>query len=195
MHQPKFDEVRDLIDQQRYEEARTLLKTIDHPLTQKWQERIDEADPNALSPSEQQERRVLARDVYLKEWMRQERSIARWSGFALFAFAIYLWQFETVFWAFSPGFLVQLTPLLVIGGGAYIIWMVQDRDRLRRHILNMNPDDLRKVSLVLIPSAALLTLLTIVMGNTAQFFVAGFLISIGFINLWRANQAAALNQI
>lgn len=195
MHQPKFDEVRELIDQQRYEEARLLLQQIDHPLAEKWRERVDEADPDALNPTEQQAQRVLARDAYLREWMRRERIIARWTGFALAAFAIYLWQYETVFWAFSPDFVVRFLPLLVAVGSGYVIWSVQDKARLRRHILAMNPDDLRKVSAVLIPSAALLTLLTLVMGNRAQFFVAGFLVAIGVINLWRANRAADLKRL
>jgi hypothetical protein len=56
----------------------------------------------------------------------------------------------------------------------------------------MQPGELRKVSWVLIPSAGLLTLLTMVMGNRAQFVVAAFLVVIGGLNLWRAAQAERL---
>ncbi|MBC8170736.1 MAG: hypothetical protein H7X77_03665 [Anaerolineae bacterium] len=38
-------------------------------------------------------------------------------------------------------------------------------------------------------------LLTLVMGNRAQFFVAGFLVAIGLINQWRAKQAARLKML
>lgn len=192
MHQPKFDEVRDLIDQQRYDEARALLATIDHPLTEKWLDRIDESDPTALTPSQRQIERQQARESHLRQWMKQERRIARWTGMALFAFAFYLWQFETVFWVFSPGLIVQLMPLLVFVAGAYLIWNVHDPKRLKGQILRMHPDELRKVSWVLMPSAGLLTLLTIVMGNRAQFVVAAFLVVIGGLNLWRAAQAERL---
>jgi hypothetical protein len=193
MHQHKFDEVRDLIDQQRYDEARALLVTIDHPLTEKWLNRIDEADPTALTPTQRQVERQAARETHLQLWMKQERRIARWTGMALFAFAFYLWQFETVLWVFSPGLFVQMMPLLVAAAGAYLMWNVHDSKRLRRQILRMQSGELRKVSWVLIPSAGLLTLLTMVMGNRAQFAVAAFLVVIGGLNLWRAAQAEHLN--
>jgi hypothetical protein len=127
MHQPKFDEVRELIDQQRYNEARALLASIDHPLREKWLDRIDEFDPTALTPSQRQIERQEAREAHLRLWMKQERRIARWTGVALFAFAFYLWQFETVLWVFSPGLIVQLMPLLVIAAGVYLMWNVHDQ--------------------------------------------------------------------
>lgn len=193
MHQQKFDAVRNLIDQQRYDEARALLAAIDHTLTQKWLDRIDEADPSALlKPTERQIERQQSRETRLRVWMKQERRIARWTAIALFTFGVYLWQFETVFWAFSPDLMVRLLPLLIFASGAYLIWNVSDEARLRRQILRMNPAELRHVGWVLIPSAGLLTLLTIAMGNTAQFFVAAFLMVIGGLNLWRAGKAQSL---
>ncbi len=193
---PEFDTVRDLIDAGQYREARALLDTLgEHPLVEKWRERIELSDPEALSPTERQAARVLARDRYLRAWMRAERRIARYSGVFLLGFALYLWQFETVFWLFSPDLLVRLLPLLVAAAGGYVIWSVADDVRLRRHILNMNPDDLNKVSLILLPTAGLLALLTLSMGNTAQFSMAAFLVVIGGLNLWRAARMRDFNRL
>jgi hypothetical protein len=192
MHQQKFDAMRELIDQQRYDEARALLQTIDHPLSQKWLDRLDEADPAALSPSERQLQRQQEREAHIRQWMEQERRIARSTALALFVFAVYLWQFETVFWSLSPDLVVRLLPALVFGAGVYLIWNVRDDKRLRGQIVRMKAGELRNVSYVLLPSAGLLTLLTLVAGNTAQFFVAAFLVAISILNLWRAAQAQKL---
>ncbi|MBC8100879.1 MAG: hypothetical protein H7Y11_15675, partial [Armatimonadetes bacterium] len=116
-------------------------------------------------------------------------------GTALIAFAGYLTLFETVVWSFSPELLVRGLPIIVFGAGVYVVWNTQSDRRLRHHIARMNPDELRNISAVLIPTAGLLALLTVIMGNFAQFFFAGLLVVLGFLNLWRAAQTQVARRL
>lgn len=45
MSKAKFDAAKELIDEKRYDEARALLKTIDHPTAAKWLDRLDVIAP------------------------------------------------------------------------------------------------------------------------------------------------------
>lgn len=45
MSKAKFDAARELIAEGRYDEARSLLRTMDHPSAQKWLAKLDEIDP------------------------------------------------------------------------------------------------------------------------------------------------------
>jgi hypothetical protein len=141
---------------------------------------------------EQQMSALATREAHLRLWMKQERQIARWTGAGLIGFALYLWLFDTVLWAFSPALMVKLLPLVVAAGGAYLIWNVQDDLRLRKHILRMRADELRRVSGALIPAAGALTIFTLTLGNPAQVFVAAMLVIVGVLNLWRAAKVQGL---
>ncbi len=195
MYQAEFDEVRDLIEQERYDEARMLLKTIDHPLREKWLIRLEEANPLALTPLDREMQLEHQRERLIQDWVRREKQIGVLTGGALVLFAVYLRLVENVFWLFSPDLVVNLLPPLVLAAGLYVVWLTRKEARLRQHILKMNPTELRNVSAVLLPSAGLITLVTLVMGNTAQFFAAGSLIVVAILNYWRAVRAEELRDL
>jgi hypothetical protein len=46
----KFEAAREFIKEKRYAEARTILKTIDHPTATEWLQKIDRLDPPGSSP-------------------------------------------------------------------------------------------------------------------------------------------------
>lgn len=45
MSKAKFDAAKELIDEKRYDEARALLRTIDHPTAAKWLDKLDVIAP------------------------------------------------------------------------------------------------------------------------------------------------------
>src|SRR4051794_17202967 len=45
MSKAKFEAAKELIDEKRYDEARTILKTIDHPTAAKWLNKLDAIAP------------------------------------------------------------------------------------------------------------------------------------------------------
>lgn len=190
MYQSQFDQVRDLIEQEEYEAARILLSQIDHPLAKKWLARVDQSDP--IAAPERERMRKLARELFLMRWITQERWVARGVGGFLLAFAVYLWRFETVFGVFTSPFAVAILPWLVLGAGLLTLWNGRDPRWLRRQILRMNADELRKMSTILIPSMLLMLLITIYTGNNAQIFATVFILAIGVLNLWRAGKTEQL---
>ena len=52
MAREKLVRARELIEQQRYAEARTILLSIDHPVAQKWLDRLDEIAPEEVIVTE-----------------------------------------------------------------------------------------------------------------------------------------------
>lgn len=55
MSKAKFAAVKELIDEKKFDEARTLLKTIDHPVAQEWIDKLDKiAPPPTYRPVEPQ---------------------------------------------------------------------------------------------------------------------------------------------
>ncbi|MCU0498428.1 MAG: hypothetical protein MUF87_13840 [Anaerolineae bacterium] len=192
-YQSQFDQVRDLIEQEEYEAARLLLSQMDHPLAQKWLARVDQVDP--IGAPERDRMRKLAREMFLTRWITQESWVSRGVGGALIGLAIYLWRVETVFGALTSQFAVMVFPWFVMGAGLLTLWNGRDPRWLRRQILRMNADELRKVSTILIPSMFLILLVTIQAGNSAQIFATMFILVIGILNLWRAGKTEQLKNL
>ncbi len=51
MSRAKFEAARELIQAKQYEEARALLKTIDHPMATEWIDKIDALSPQEKGPA------------------------------------------------------------------------------------------------------------------------------------------------
>lgn len=49
MSKAKFDAAKELIKEKQYDEARAILKTIDHPTAREWEARIDKLSPGSSS--------------------------------------------------------------------------------------------------------------------------------------------------
>ena len=45
MSKAKFAAAKELIAEKKYAEARSLLKTIDHPMARQWEEQLNKIDP------------------------------------------------------------------------------------------------------------------------------------------------------
>ena len=45
MSKAKFAAAKELIEEKKYVEARSLLKTIDHPTAREWEKKLDKIDP------------------------------------------------------------------------------------------------------------------------------------------------------
>src|SRR5690349_15150158 len=53
MSKAKFAAAKELIDEKKYDEARAILKTIDHPAARDWETRLDKiAPPVSYKPPE-----------------------------------------------------------------------------------------------------------------------------------------------
>lgn len=50
MSKAKFAAAKELIDEKRYDEARNILKTIDHPTAREWEAKLDRIAPLASIP-------------------------------------------------------------------------------------------------------------------------------------------------
>lgn len=100
----KFLAAKELIQEHKYDEARGILKTINHPTAKKWLRRIDELDPPFPEPaprrkSEQKFEKSVEQEKYYKRENRRARRRAKAFG----ADSILRGIGVLVLWAFFSG--------------------------------------------------------------------------------------------
>lgn len=115
MSEAKFDAVRELISQQRYDEARILLRTIDHPEAQAWLNELDAMHPPPYSPEiySEEERSHSHRAGNVTDGIFLIAS----AGLCFFAFALFAFSRDV-----STGFAWFFIP---VGIGALIAGIYQ----------------------------------------------------------------------
>lgn len=116
MSDAKLQAARELIQEERYAEARILLRTLDHPTAHKWLARIETIIGPELPPPPPPERaRVHARPSAVEErFYRRENSRSRlrdiWSGFVLLFLAFIMFGTYYVFMLPRPSLGPSPTP-------------------------------------------------------------------------------------
>jgi len=68
-------QARELIKQQRYDDARAILRQIDHPTAAQWLARLDEIAPAAPPPPTPQEQLKATRDLILQKRFAEARAL------------------------------------------------------------------------------------------------------------------------
>jgi hypothetical protein len=106
MSEIKFAAAKELIQEKKYNEARTILKTINDPKAEHWLSRLDEIAPEVKSPAQRQrrsrsessyaspenkEQALYYREENLARTRRQKNRVLRGAdrGFELFAISVF----------------------------------------------------------------------------------------------------------
>jgi hypothetical protein len=120
MSREKLVRARELIEQQRYSEARAILHSIDHPIAHKWLARLDEIAPDEVIISEKPLTKKPRSPRPLPTNIRKERSIPTMLLVAL---------------AGVIGFVIGLALGLTLGSSDDGIRVI---DVTRQHIIDVN---------------------------------------------------------
>jgi|GEM_PF-6750422 len=198
MSEAKLQAARELVDEQRYDEARALLRTMpNNTEAAEWLTKLD-----ALAPVGTPSRKITPKNSHMfEEWVKAEKVVTLIFGIVLLVVAVIFLFFRPI-----PAFLIigdqivsnSLTPLqdilgiVALLGGMYAIWFSKQEDRIRRFLLRLRAKDQRWGAAMNVFLAVIFLPLGIISGDGLRILLGLFNLFIVALCWWRAGQAAKL---
>ena len=198
----KFDHARGLIKAERYDEARAVLRSMNHPSASKWLTKLDELDPPFPTPLASDGGEV-AYEPYLTQWLEIEKTLHVVGALGLVLLAAYLLiadplrQFLTFLLYDKPTIrdaVRYAIPALCILLALFAVWRTTQDARMRRFVLKMKPRQLRLGAIVSIIVAVIWMGLGVQQSDGGRFRLGVLWVVVAVMYFWRSLEASKLRK-
>jgi len=202
MSKAKFDAARELILEKRYDEARIILKTMDHPSARKWLNRLDEIDPPFPQVKPGPHETDIPEGVDQTVLNRITKTLRfQYIAGGTIAVIAYVYLFMSYLGSrviISPTLLVIALPIAIVG--LFFLWAGLDTTSIQQQVLLMKPQKLERrlvisgiAIIIFIPILTSTDLLSHSSGFLGQGLVIAFIIGLAK-ELWLIQQLKQLHK-